>query len=1044
MTLVGRSAELAVVDEAIAEARSGVLRVLAIEGEAGIGKTNLLGAVAERSREYGFLVVARACDADLPGSWLLIRAILAGLGDAALRADVETVKTAIDEAWNGRPAVEAATRAANADNGQLIVADRFSGLLRRASDRTPLALLVDDAQWADEASLHCLRYLARSVTASSILIGLTVRTEEAPAGCPIARLIADLRRAQIARQLRLGRFGVADSRRVVEACLTGPAAEPISDLLYQWSEGVPFYLEEGAKLLRENHGLHLIDGMWRLAPLGHQRLPPSIETLFERRLQRLPDATRTLVSQAAILGQRFAVDDLRSLRQQLGESGQNDDLPGVTAALEEARRAGLLTEADDQSGDYRFSHRQVRDVLIRAFPRPRRRAIHQAIVDRFLAAFGGDAEPTAPLARHALAAGRSELGLRWAIRASEAALGRGEPGEAIRLVEEARAAASGPTDRVRLLQIHDAALDVLGHHAARPSILSELAALASALNDRRLAVDVAIRRSTATRETGDLDLARHFAEEGLRQARDLDAPGWELRAALALGQARLNRALGQSFEPAVGEDVDLPGAATAFALGRDLAYALSEPGWEAAAERELGVVEIGHALTQRLEIERRPNPPDDRFGQPEVASHLAAAQAHLERAIDLYSRIDDRRGVMSSLIALAYAYPPTEVRRGSAGRIERIRRLRHRALDTAGEQAAAEASMLYAVHVYARAFGYPDLALERGQEAYQAARALGDRALQFLAAGGMALSHLDLGDRPAVDDWLARAQAIAAAAPTAGRSRDLAVWESLTFATAGDAARAAERGEAAVAAARQSGYPAVLTEVLAKLALGWVLSQSLRGDSLALADLGRLADLFAAEAVRFSQTLTGAIPWEGQALAAQAGLARLRGDWPAARELARAARRSLADRSPTGLQLPVLLVVAQVLQHADGSVEPSAAQNDLRAGLRLVNGRILDEDVRRRWLNAPFVQSAIRLAGDWGVASSGETAVPRRHLPGGLTEREGEVLRLVSTGRTNREIADVLVLSEKTVARHLANIFGKLDVSSRAAATAFALRAGIA
>ena len=68
----------------------------------------------------------------------------------------------------------------------------------------------------------------------------------------------------------------------------------------------------------------------------------------------------------------------------------------------------------------------------------------------------------------------------------------------------------------------------------------------------------------------------------------------------------------------------------------------------------------------------------------------------------------------------------------------------------------------------------------------------------------------------------------------------------------------------------------------------------------------------------------------------------------------------------------------------------------------------------------------------------------RRRLPGGLTVREAEVLRLVAAGKTNREIAADLSLSAKTVGRHLSNIFDKLDVSSRAAATAFALREGIA
>jgi DNA-binding NarL/FixJ family response regulator len=63
--------------------------------------------------------------------------------------------------------------------------------------------------------------------------------------------------------------------------------------------------------------------------------------------------------------------------------------------------------------------------------------------------------------------------------------------------------------------------------------------------------------------------------------------------------------------------------------------------------------------------------------------------------------------------------------------------------------------------------------------------------------------------------------------------------------------------------------------------------------------------------------------------------------------------------------------------------------------------------------------------------------------PGALTEREVEVLRLVSTGLTNRRVAGRLSLSEKTVARHLSNIYGKLGLSSRAAATAYAYENGL-
>ncbi len=64
--------------------------------------------------------------------------------------------------------------------------------------------------------------------------------------------------------------------------------------------------------------------------------------------------------------------------------------------------------------------------------------------------------------------------------------------------------------------------------------------------------------------------------------------------------------------------------------------------------------------------------------------------------------------------------------------------------------------------------------------------------------------------------------------------------------------------------------------------------------------------------------------------------------------------------------------------------------------------------------------------------------------PGGLTEREVEVLALVAIGRSNRDVAEELSISQKTVARHLSNIFGKLRVSTRTEAAAYAFQHDLA
>ena len=78
-----------------------------------------------------------------------------------------------------------------------------------------------------------------------------------------------------------------------------------------------------------------------------------------------------------------------------------------------------------------------------------------------------------------------------------------------------------------------------------------------------------------------------------------------------------------------------------------------------------------------------------------------------------------------------------------------------------------------------------------------------------------------------------------------------------------------------------------------------------------------------------------------------------------------------------------------------------------------------------------------------GPSTSGEDVTASEVIPGGLSMREVEVLALVATGITNREIATQLVISDKTVARHISNIFAKIGVSSRAAATAYAYEHGL-
>lgn len=125
-----------------------------------------------------------------------------------------------------------------------------------------------------------------------------------------------------------------------------------------------------------------------------------------------------------------------------------------------------------------------------------------------------------------------------------------------------------------------------------------------------------------------------------------------------------------------------------------------------------------------------------------------------------------------------------------------------------------------------------------------------------------------------------------------------------------------------------------------------------------------------------------------------------------------------------------------------------SAWQDLQAPYDAAGARVLiaqacrslgDEDTAEMELDAArWVFEQLGAVPDVERVAEMSRRPSRTATPGGLTLREVQVLRLVATGATNRAIAGELFLSEKTVARHVANIFTKLDLSSRAAATAYA------
>jgi len=392
-----------------------------------------------------------------------------------------------------------------------------------------------------------------------VFLFLTIRPDEFASVTEAVNFVADMERMGLVRRLRPGRFGSVETAELLKRVLGGPVEATSAAAMHVQSEGVPFIVEELARTHREAGTLQQIDGEWRLGRNAARLVPSAVRTLIDRRAARLPVRTRAALGDAAILGRSFSLRDLRAIRARVGEGeiaaaqgepiapggGADDGVDPLADDLGPAVRAGLLlAQAEGEPADYTFTHEQVRQFAASQLSAARRRQVHAAVVDLLLD--GGDPAPAGlpMLAQHALAAGDTVRAARFSIDAAAAALASNAPEEALRLVEQALPVVSTPVDRRVLLATRDDAFAVLRRTGERLDGLTELAALAEAMRDPTIELDVQLRRASALRMSHDEDAAAELARRVRARAAELGDATTELRATLELGQALLRSPLG--------------------------------------------------------------------------------------------------------------------------------------------------------------------------------------------------------------------------------------------------------------------------------------------------------------------------------------------------------------------------------------------------------------------------------------------------------------------------------------------------------------------
>ena len=1047
-SIVGRTAELTAISQEIRQAETR-LTAVTLEGEPGIGKTRLLVAAAEMATTAGFTTVAITADEEIRGPFLVGRSLFANgaLREVAQGSAAETSLRRVVESIAGRdePGYESLSPEA-----KLLRAFDLAGIAVQGLARVrPLALLIDDVQWADDDTLRLLRYVVRSVADSPVFLFLSLRPDEFATVPEAVNFVADMERMGLVRRLRVGRFTSIETGELVRQVLGGPIEGQSAAAMHAQSEGVPFIVEELARTHREAGTLQLIEGEWRLGRNAARLVPAAVRTLISRRAARLPAETLSFMGDAGVLGRSFSMRDLRAIRERLSGPFPDD----LAAVLRPAVEAGLLhLHPQGDAADYTFTHEQVRDFALNQLSLSRRREVHGAVMDLLLE--GGQPAPEGlpMLARHALAAGDQARAARFSIEAAAAALATNAPEEALRLVDAALPVVSSPEDRRVLLTTRDDAYAALRRSADRLEGLSELAALAGAMGNRALEVDIQLRRAAALRAASDDDAAAELSRRVRdRAAADGDARA-ELRANLELGQALSRTELGDSFGVS-NVEVDTAAAEEAFRRSIVLAEKVGDERALAASLREVGsllisrlralfvtdIVNSGELLSIARRLQAGENL-EEVVSETTLGPLVVEAGSLLERALGIYERLDDRSGVMATIIAMAYLrYAPLVHLSSSVRHLEEIKGVMNRqaGLVTESERARQELHLLYGIHVYGRGKSLPDAALSRGEEAYRAARLQGEQAIQFGAAGGLALVHLQLGEVAAAERWIDTAAEVASSAPTPTRSRQLSLWRGMARATAGDAAGMRAHLERAVEIATKQARPSARCEALTKLAVEAARLGSAAGDEELLA----LAERSAGEAKALLALLPGHPQWGPECDAALATVFRARGDMESAVAAAGAAVQALEQARHEDVYPDVVLPAGEILLAAG----PPEAQAFVRQYLEVVLSRIvqgtLDEDVRIRWLRGPVGSRMAALVGDAeiGVApapSAAPATGPASQLPAG----DRELMLLMTEGLTNREMAERLGLSDSAIASRMAALLAALGASDRAQATSLAMR----
>ncbi len=379
---VGRALERARLADAlkqVVESRSR--QVVLISGEAGVGKTSLVGAFGHDAYDAGTVVLYGHSDEDLVIPYQAWAELLGQLVDVAPESLLSAHVAArggdllpLVPALRDRIADVPAARSSDLDAERHLLFGAAVDLLKRASAQAPIIALLDDLHWADRGTLQLLRHLVATSQAMPLLFVGAFRESEVGLAHPLTDLLAGLHREEAIERLVLRGFDDVELLALMEIAGHEMDGEGLvfRDELAAETDGNPFFVIEILRHLAETGAIEQrSDGRWRAhLDLRERGLPISVREVVGRRIARLGEDARQVLSVAAVIGREFDLPLLAAA------GGFDDDR---LVDLMDAAAGAVVVEAVIGENDcYAFTHTLIHRTIYDDLSAARRRRLHRA------------------------------------------------------------------------------------------------------------------------------------------------------------------------------------------------------------------------------------------------------------------------------------------------------------------------------------------------------------------------------------------------------------------------------------------------------------------------------------------------------------------------------------------------------------------------------------------------------------------------------------------------------------------------------------------